>query len=97
MLKQKRFRSRAWLAAVHELEQCVLCGAWEIQAAHRNEGKAMGLKADDCAVAALCLDCHTSIDQYRGMSREESRDRMNEAIVLTLIQLARRGLVGAKI
>src|SRR5690554_4849709 len=96
MLKTKTYRSRAWLSAVHELDQCVLCGSWGIQAAHRNEGKAMGMKVDDCAVAALCLDCHTGIDQYRGMSREESRDRMNEAIVLTLIQLARRGLVGVK-
>jgi hypothetical protein len=37
-----------WLAAVGQIERCVLCGAWGTQVAHRNEGKGMGLKTDDC-------------------------------------------------
>lgn len=35
------------------------------------------------------------IDNGQHLSREERRARMNEAIVLTLDQLARRGLVKA--
>lgn len=56
------YRSKKWLAAVGQIERCVLCGAWGTQVAHRNEGKGMGLKADDCATAALCVCCHGSID-----------------------------------
>ena len=28
MLKQKTYRSKKWLAAVGQIEQCVLCGSW---------------------------------------------------------------------
>ncbi|WP_440506980.1 hypothetical protein, partial [Serratia nevei] len=60
---------------------------------HRNEGKGMGLKTDDCATAALCVCCHTAIDNGKDLSREERRQLMDRAIVLTIIQIARRGLV----
>ncbi len=93
MIKQKTYRSRKWLEAVGQLEQCVLCGAWGIQVAHRNEGKGMGIKADDCASAALCNCCHYEIDNGNKLTRDERRQLMNRAIVLTVIQLARLGLV----
>lgn len=88
------FRSDKWLAAVRSLECCVLCGAYGVQAAHRNEGKGAGMKTDDCLTAALCIPCHTGIDQGRHMTREERRAEMDRAIVLTLQAMVRRGLVG---
>jgi len=90
--KPAPFRSEAWLAAVRTIP-CVFCGA-PVQAAHRNEGKGMGTKVDDCLVAALCPPDHAEIDQGRNMTRDERRARMDRAIVLTLAELVRRGLVG---
>lgn len=93
-LKQKTYRSRKWLAAVGQVEQCVLCGAWGVQVAHRNESKGMALKVDDSLTAALCAKCHHEIDNGKGLSRDERRQMMDRAIVLTLMQLTRMGLVG---
>ncbi|CAI1527212.1 Protein of uncharacterised function (DUF1364) [Serratia quinivorans] len=87
------YRNKKWLAAVGQIEQCVLCGKWGIQVAHRNESKGMGMKADDCATAALCVECHHEIDNGKTLSRDERRQLMDRAIVLTVIQIARRGLV----
>jgi hypothetical protein len=87
------YRSKKWLAAVGSIEQCVLCGAWGTQVAHRNEGKGMGLKVDDSATAALCISCHHSIDNGNQLSRDERRQLMDRAIVLTVIQITRGGLV----
>ena len=70
-----------------------LCGAWGVQVAHRNEGKGIGMKTDDCATAAICVTCHSEIDNGKGLSRDERRQLMDRAIVLTVIQIARRGLV----
>ncbi|HHA1568117.1 TPA: hypothetical protein ACOEP2_000043 [Enterobacter hormaechei subsp. xiangfangensis] len=93
MLKQKTYRNKKWLAAVGQIECCVLCGAWGTQVAHRNESKGMGLKTDDCATAALCVCCHDSIDNGNKLNRDERRQLMDRAIVLTVIEVARRGLV----
>ncbi|EDT5580306.1 TPA: hypothetical protein LT061_004982 [Salmonella enterica subsp. enterica serovar Blitta] len=87
------YRSKNWLAAVGQIEQCVLCGRWGIQVAHRNELKGMGLKTDDCATAALCPECHHEIDNGSHLEKEERRRLMDKAIVLTVIELARRGLI----
>lgn len=89
----KTYRSKKWLAVVGQIEQCVLCGAWGVQVAHRNEGKGIGMKTDDCATAAICVTCHSEIDNGKGLSRDERRQLMDRAIVLTIIQIARRGLV----
>lgn len=56
----------------------------------------MGLKADDCATAAICVECHTEIDNGKNLTRDERRQLMDRAIVLTLIQIARMGLVVPK-
>ena len=53
----------------------------------------MGLKTDDCATAALCVCCHDSIDNGNKLNREERRQLMDRAIVMTVIEVARRGLV----
>lgn len=93
MTVSKTYRSKKWLAAVGQIEHCVLCGAWGVQVAHRNESKGMGLKTDDCATAAICVHCHTEINNGRHLTLDERRQLMDRAIVLTVIQIARRGLV----
>lgn len=87
------YRSRKWLAAVGQLEQCVLCGAFGVQVAHRNQGKGMGLKVSDALTAAICPACHHEIDNGTTLTRDERRERMDRAIVLTIERLAERGLV----
>lgn len=95
MLRQRQqpYRSRKWLAAVHQIESCVLCGAYGIQAAHRNQGKGMSQKTDDCLTAAICQSCHHEIDNGTGLSREERRALLDKAICETVAQLARMGLI----
>lgn len=85
------YRSKRWLQAVAQIP-CVFCGG-PAQVAHRNKGKGMGIKNDDCQTAALCPDHHYEIDNGKTMSRDERRARMDEAIVLTITEMARRGLV----
>lgn len=87
------YRSQRWLKHVASLP-CVRCGIWGFtQAAHRNEGKGMGLKVDDCLTAALCVDCHRYIDQDKGLTRNERREMLDDAIIKTLVELARAGMV----
>ena len=52
-----------------------------------------GVKVDDCLTAALCVECHSRIDQGADMTRVERRHAMDQAILKTLVQLARLGLV----
>ena len=85
------YRNKKWLQAVREIDCCVLCGRYGVQAAHRNEGKGIGMKVDDSLTAALCPDCHTRIDNGRDLSREHRRAEMDRAIVLTLQALTRDG------
>lgn len=88
------WESEGWRRAVAALKVCVLCGAWGVQVAHRNEGKGKASKTDDCLTAPLCVDCHTEIDQGRHLSRSMRRSLMDRAIVLTLQELVLRGWVG---
>ena len=90
------YRSSEWLQAVRSLECCVLCGAYGVQAAHRNEGKGAGMKTSDCLTAALCPECHSEIDQGKHMTREDRRATMNSAIVMTLEALVKAGRVEIK-
>lgn len=92
--KERYFHSEAWRRAVASLP-CVLCGKHDdTQCAHRNEGKAAGKKLmDDCWCAALCTACHRGIDQGKDFDREERRERMDRAILLTVRELVRQGKV----
>lgn len=89
-------RCRRWLSAVHEIDECVLCGTHGIQAAHSNQDRGMGQKASDALTAALCPACHHECDNGHRLNKAERRARMDRAIVLTIDQLARRGLIGVK-
>jgi hypothetical protein len=91
--KETTYRSEKWLAAVRALEYCVLCGKHGVEAAHRNEGKSLAAKVDDCLTAALCRPCHVAIDSGKGLEREERRARIDSAILLTLVKLARKGVL----
>ncbi len=51
----------------------------------------MGLKTDDALTAALCAPCHSEIDQGKDFTREERRQRLDLAILLTIRALARAG------
>ncbi|MGC0154826.1 hypothetical protein ACPRNU_20405 [Chromobacterium vaccinii] len=82
-----------WLAAVGSLKFCVLCGAYGVQVAHRDEGKGMGMKSPDALTAALCPACHHELGNGNKLTREERRAEMNRAIVLTLEKLTAGGLV----
>lgn len=94
--KTLTYRNERWLRAVASLP-CVLCGSeMGTQAAHRNEGKGIGIKTDDCLTAALCQSCHAEIDQGKDMTRDERREAMDRAILRTVVELSRRGLIGVK-
>lgn len=94
MLKAQTYRSAKWLAAVREIPYCVGCRRWlPVQAAHANINKGIGLKTDDCATAALCLECHAELDNGKLYSRDERRAMMDRYIVLTVIELARAGKI----
>lgn len=88
-------KDRKWLAAVGSIDECVLCGGWGTQVAHRNEGKGMGIKAHDCWTAALCQECHHEIDNGRNLSRAQRKARIDEAIIRTLAILVEEGRVKA--
>ena len=89
--KEDRHSSEAWRRAVAEIP-CVFCGK-PAQAAHRNAGKGLALKTDDCLCAALCPDHHSEIDQGKTMTREQRRAELDRAIVLTLRALVHAGKV----
>jgi hypothetical protein len=62
---------------------CSHCGANDgtIVAAHRNQGKGMGIKVSDALVTPLCYVCHTSLDQGKDLSREERREMWDQAYI----------------
>ena len=94
--KESAFRSERWRRAVASLP-CVVCFRdGPSQAAHRNFGKSMGMKTDDCFTAALCQACHSEIDSGAHLSRQERRDRMDAAILMTIRAMAIGGLLHVK-
>lgn len=88
------WRNQKLLEAVRELP-CSNCGAQDgtVVAAHRNEGKGMGIKVSDSLVAALCYSCHAELDQGRSMTREERRSMWDRAAVKTYQRLIETGLL----
>lgn len=88
--KHQYIRSKKLLKLVASLD-CQLCGSNEmVQAAHTNwgGGKGRGVKADDNLVAALCQKCHYEIDQGKNLSKEERKNRWEQAHLKTIHSLA---------
>lgn len=72
-------RNKEYLQWVASL-RCAHCGkAGPSQAAHANEGKGMGIKADDDTVFPMCADapgrqgCHAFIDSQGLFTKEQRR------------------------
>lgn len=85
------FRSEPLRRAVASLP-CQHCGREGCtQAAHRNEGKAMGMKTSDALIAALCVDCHRELDQGKDMTRDQRRAMWDRAYVRTAQALIESG------
>ncbi|NBX73556.1 MAG: DUF1364 family protein [Alphaproteobacteria bacterium] len=75
---------------------CQHCGTDDgtVVAAHRNEGKGMGLKVSDTLVASLCFRCHSELDQGAKLTRDERRELWDAAHLRTLHTLIENGLLG---
>ena len=94
--KQNTFRSEAWRRAVASLP-CVCCMRdGPSQAAHLNHrGKGMGLKTHDVWTFPMCPDCHREYDQGTRWSKEDRRALGDTWVLLTVAELAKRGMVKA--
>lgn len=82
--KSATVAEKAWFTAVASIPFCVICGGHDqLQVAHRNRGKGMGMKTAAYFTARLCREDHERIDQYKGLTRDESRALMDDAILRT--------------
>lgn len=87
------FRSEAFRRLVCELP-CQHCGtAGQTQPAHRNQGKGTGIKVSDALCAALCVECHSALDQGRDMTRQERREMWDQAYIRTVQLLIEQGML----
>jgi len=96
IVKERQLKDSEWRSAVLGLKFCVRCKRYGVQVAHRNESKAKGRKSSDKLTAALCQECHHEIDNGKVLTNRERREYMNEAIVLTLLEFDRRGMISIK-
>ena len=77
------YRNKLILDLAHE-SPCQGCGAIDgtVCASHSNQqrdGKGTGIKANDYRVAYLCNTCHFEIDNGNKLSREERKEKWEEA------------------
>lgn len=86
------YRNKKLLEKMRELP-CAVCGAEDgtVIAAHRNEGKGMGLKTSDALVTPMCFVCHTNLDQGKEMSRQERREQWNLAYINNIKYMIENG------
>ncbi|KVO11732.1 DUF968 domain-containing protein [Burkholderia ubonensis] len=91
--KPRTFRSEAFRRAVASLP-CVKCGRENLtQAAHENQGKGGAIKASDACLMALCVKCHSEIDQGGRFTKEERRVLETVLVKQTLVAMIERGLL----
>jgi hypothetical protein len=85
------YRNKKLLELCRELP-CQVCGRnnGTVVAAHRNEGKGIGLKVSDALVASLCFECHSEMDNGKTLTKEERRDMWNRAYINTIQQFIER-------
>lgn len=89
--KQKTFRSEKLRRAVAALP-CVDCGReGQTQAAHSNQGKGLSIKASDARLMALCVTCHSKLDQGGVLTKDERRRYEDEMVARTLVALIENG------
>jgi len=88
------YRNKKLLELMRDIP-CMSCGTQDgtVVAAHRNQGKGMGIKVSDALVAALCVRCHYELDQGKEMSRDERRSFWNESYINTMQHLIEHGIL----
>ena len=94
--KRQYVRSAKLLNNIRFLH-CHACGADDqtIVGAHSNSqahGKGRGIKSDDNMVAALCWDCHHTLDQGHYLSKEEKEKFWMYAHLRTVFSLIKAEL-----
>lgn len=91
------YRNDKLLKKIRQLP-CSMCNSQNgtIVAAHRNEGKGMGIKVSDALVAALCYQCHMAIDQGKNLTKEERRESWNFAYLKTMQYLIEHEMLVVK-
>jgi cytochrome c553 len=97
--KTNYFRSKRMMELVRELP-CANCGAEDgtVCGAHPNwswAGKGRSIKAHDL-VAALCVRCHTRLDQGKDLQRAEREEMWLKAFYRTMLHAFRTGKVDCK-
>lgn len=76
------YRNHELLGLARLLPRCMSCDAHnygQVVAAHRNEGKGMGMKCPDFMWAGMCDKCHAFLDHGAALSREDRRTMWNDA------------------
>lgn len=91
------FKSKPWRSEKHRRLiaslPCIACGIeGSTQAAHRNEGKGLGIKACDSQMMPLCVNCHRDLDQGGKLDRETRR-----TLELAYVKTTRQKMIGLNI
>lgn len=89
------YRNQELLRLAKDAPSCMACGKpndGDIVAAHRNQGKGLGMKVSDAMVAYVCSrPCHYDLDQGRDMTRDERRAFWDGAFIKTIAWLFESG------
>jgi hypothetical protein len=98
--KRESYRNKKILQSAKD-EQCTMRTTFcnqnpqTVVAAHSNwseDGKGMGIKADDCFIAYCCSGCHSALDQGL-IPNDEARDLFHRAMKLTWRRLLDKGIL----
>lgn len=93
------YRNKQLLNLAKQAAYCTMCGKpndGTIVSAHSNQlrdGKGKSIKAHDYRIAFLCYECHYEIDQGNKMSKQEKRERWEEAHRATIGFLFENNLI----
>jgi len=94
------YRNPKLLKLMRELP-CQICQIDDgtVVGAHSNQlrdGKGRGLKSHDYRIAALCYNCHMSIDQSNKLDKQEKIDLWEMAHRRTIAYLFENNLIEVK-